>query len=181
MKKGKKNTQLEENSIQSCKEMYYKYRSLMYKVAYSMTKDAQYAEDCVQDAFLYLAENFERIDDIDSPNMRNYVCIVVKCIAIKRYRAELKTISVENIYNEKYEPAAEECYIRNCDIGFVRNAIDQLDDMYKVPLILKTIFGYKSKEIADIMNISDSNVRKRIYDAKKKMRKTLETNMQIDE
>ncbi len=181
MEKGVNNTNLKENRIQSCDDIYYKYGNLMYKVAYSMTKDAQYAEDSVQDAFLYLTENFERINDVDSPKMRNYVCIVVKCIAIKRYRAEMKIVDVENINVEKFEPAAEECYIRNFDIGLVRSAIAQLDDMYKIPLVLKIIFGYKSKEIANIMNISDTNVRKRIYDAKKKIRKTLETNMLIDE
>ena len=93
----------------------------------------------------------------------------------------MKIVDVENINVEKFEPAAEECYIRNFDIGLVRSAIAQLDDMYKIPLVLKIIFGYKSKEIANIMNISDTNVRKRIYDAKKKIRKTLETNMLIDE
>ena len=182
MNQKKANQRREETSSDRCSELYYRYERLMFKIAYSLTKDELYAEDCVQDAFLYIAENTDKIDDVTSSRTRNYVCMIVKYIAIKRYQEEKRTIPVGNIPEDGDTfPAAEEIYIRYRDIITLVKEINTLENTYRIPLILKTLLGLKSKEIADILDISDGNVRKRIYEAKKMVRSRLEPEMIIDE
>lgn len=62
------------------------------------------------------------------------------------------------------------------DIAELKLVIDTLSDEYRNILYLTYIFGYKSKEIAQIYNMSDSNVRKKIQFAKKEIINKLEKN-----
>ena len=61
-----------------------------------------------------------------------------------------------------------------CDAIVLASAIDSLTDDYKMPLYYHYVYGYTSKEIAQILDISDSLVRKRIQLAKKKLLTILE-------
>ena len=51
--------------------------------------------------------------------------------------------------------------------------IDTLSDEYRNLIYLTYIFGYKSKEIAGIYGLTDSNVRKKIQFAKNEIRNKL--------
>ncbi len=60
-----------------------------------------------------------------------------------------------------------------CDINLMMEAINHLDSKYRETLILFYIQGFSQKEIANIMNTSLSNVKLRLFRAKKLVRKEL--------
>ena len=59
------------------------------------------------------------------------------------------------------------------DICLLYSAIDKLKKNEKEVLILSELMGYKQKEVAEIMNISESNVKVIVFRAKKKLKELL--------
>ena len=55
----------------------------------------------------------------------------------------------------------------------VKKVLENLDDKYKIPLLLKFTYGYSTKEIAVFLNISEDNVGARIFRAKNMVKEGL--------
>ena len=79
-----------EEEKQSFKKLYYKYVHLMMDIAYKRVSNYSVAEECVQEAFFYVAKNFNKIDDINSTTTRNFLAVITDSFAIKAYHKENK-------------------------------------------------------------------------------------------
>ena len=55
------------------------------------------------------------------------------------------------------------------DYGWLWSAVNKLDAKLRIPLILKEVEELSIKEISDIMGLSTSNVKIRLYRARKKL------------
>lgn len=60
--------------------LYIKYCNDMFRVAYRVLKDWYLAQDAVQTAFLKLADNLDKIDEINCNKTRAFVVIIVRNI-----------------------------------------------------------------------------------------------------
>ena len=60
------------------------------------------------------------------------------------------------------------------DESDVMLALVQLDEKYRIPIVLHEIEGYSVKEIGRILGLSETNVGNRIFRGKKMLRKQLE-------
>lgn len=60
------------------------------------------------------------------------------------------------------------------DESYVLSELMQLDDKYRIPIVLHDIEGYSAKEIGKILNLSETNVRNRIFRGKAVLRVKLE-------
>lgn len=56
----------------------------------------------------------------------------------------------------------------------VMSELVQLDEKYRIPIVLHEIEGYSAKEIGKILDLSETNVRNRIFRGKAVLRKRLE-------
>ena len=70
-------------------------------------------------------------------------------------------------------PSPEANASQNDRMAVLRNAIDQLPDNLKAPLVLFSIEGLSQKETADILGTTPKTVELRVYRAKEKLRQTL--------
>ena len=68
-----------------------KYRAMMYSLAFSIARNADLAEDIVQEASIRLTKNATAIDNVNSDQTRNYVYTVVKNEALRIAAKEKKT------------------------------------------------------------------------------------------
>ena len=70
-------------------QIYYKYKGLMFHVAYGVLGQREDAEDAVQMAFEAIAKNIEKISSVDCPKTRSYIVIITerKAIDIQRTAA----------------------------------------------------------------------------------------------
>ena len=149
-------------------QLYEKYRNLMYHVAYQILGSHQDAEDAVHQAFLSIIQNFEKISLTECPKTRSFVVIITERKAIdllrnrNRHRAE--------VFDEQFcglafpapteEPPAE--------------AIAKLPASYREALLLRYDNGFTVREIAGLLKISESGVRKLLGRAKQMLRQLLE-------
>lgn len=56
----------------------------------------------------------------------------------------------------------------------VMSELMQLDEKYRIPIVLHEIEGYSAKEIGKILDLSETNVRNRLFRGKAVLRKKLE-------
>lgn len=148
--------------------LYHKYKNLMASVAVKRTSNQDDIEDILQDAFFYIANNFEKIGDIDSQKTKNFVCVITNGFAIRKYRKERRSAPTDDF--SEIADSELDAY----DIAELKILIDTLNDEEKNFVYLKYVFGYKSKEIARMYDVKDEYVRKKLQFAKRHIKAGLE-------
>ena len=143
-----------------------------------VTGSTEDAKDVVQEAFLraYTAlESFRR----DSA-FYTWLYRIAFRIAVSFHRKKKPTASLEKTSEVTgHEPVAEESAgpdsqaLSNERIELVRAAIAQLDDEYRVVIVLREIDGRAYDEIADVLNIPVGTVRSRLHRGRLQLREHL--------
>lgn len=157
--------------------LYEEHASWMYKVAYRILNDNQLAQDAVQEAFINISNNFERIIGTDSNKIRALFVIIVRNVAIDIYRQRKKhcSLSIEEIEEDLSESGSsvEEILVNNEAFARVAEKIKELHTPYADILSLKFFYHYEDEEIARILNITPQNIRTRLHRARKSLIKLL--------
>lgn len=148
--------------------VYHKYRYLMLHIAKQILHNHHDAEDAVHQAFVAIIENIEKISDVDSPKTRSFVVIISERKAIDMLRSNSRRSTVE--LNEDIAGIEMHFDLDNP----VAAAIAKLPVHYREVLLLRFDNGFTTKEIASMMNITDSGVRKLIARAKRALQEILE-------
>ena len=63
--------------------------------------------------------------------------------------------------------------IKNETLKQVSLAVESLDDIYRIPVLLKDFEEFSIREISDILKISESNAKVRIHRARIKLKSLL--------
>ena len=147
----------------------------MAKVASEKISTKEDIEDVLQDAFFYIAKNFHKIEDVDSPRTRHFVCVITEGFAISKYRKEKKYINALTL-DEAIDVDSADINFDLYEVAELEMALDSLSDEHKNLMYLTYVFGYSSKEITSIYNMTDANVRKKIQFAKIALRNKLDGN-----
>ncbi len=124
------------------------YRNDIYRYAYSITKDHQLAEDILQDTLVKISEKAYMYY---GGNERSYVMKIVHNLSLdylKKKNRETPTACVP--VNEEQPTAAFDDLIE-----LIPSSID------RQIVVLRIDLGYKIKEIAAILNMSENAVTKR--------------------
>ncbi len=153
-------------------KIYYKYRKLMKYIAFDILKDEQLAEDAVQESFIRLTRHLNRIEEVDSYKTKAFIILIIKSAAIDLSRKEKKQyleVLHENLENFSTSVTVED----NIETNEIAAKINELPIIYRDILQLKVYHNLSDKEIADVLKISNSAVRKRLERARKTFEKIL--------
>ncbi len=155
--------------------LYSLYAKAMYNICLRMTRNETEAEDVLQDAFTVA---FSRLRTF---RFESSFGAWLKRIVVNTCINHLKKRKVELVYTEdtKGEVEADEI-IDYKDIEFqvdrVRKAVEQLPEGYRVVFSLYLLEGYDHREIAEIMNISESTSKSQFLRAKMKIKEILSSH-----
>lgn len=75
------------------------------------------------------------------------------------------------IWAEMSDP--EEELLKSEGIGQLKRALESLDDRYRIPVLLKDIEGFSIREVAELLQLSESNTKVRIHRARVKLKSEL--------
>ena len=150
-------TEEEQSKFRQLYEQYY--RLMLYR-AREILYDDQLAEDAVEEAFLKIIKNFNKIGDVKSNKTKHFIVIVVESAAKDIWRKEKKH------HHESWEVLEE----RYCDQlaeqinepTTIEKAILSLPLTYQQVFHLKYGLGYDNKEIARMLGIKEGTLRQRI-------------------
>lgn len=155
--------------------IYEKYKGYIYSVSWNILKNVQSAEDNTQEVLTYIIDNFPKFSSLSEKDTKGLIFLTTSSIAKNSLRSNTR----HNLNAISYDPETmpeviDDSAFDLCDRTILASAIDSLSDDYKIPLYYSYVYGYNSKEIAKVLNISDSLVRKRIQLAKTKVLTILE-------
>ncbi len=154
--------------------IYSKYSHYLYTIGINILKDETYAADALQNCFLRIFENLEKIKDVDSNQAKSFVSIIMWNESIKIYRSKKNIDSKINSFDEALyvideSSDVEEIFARAEIKRDIRAYLDQLNEDESNLIILKYLKEYSNEEIAKILHISQDVVRKRLSRIRKKM------------
>ena len=159
---------VDEEQKDKFEQVYYKYRNLLFYIAYEILQNERDAEDAVQEAFLRVAKNIAKISDTYSNETKNFVVLITKREAMKIYNKRKKRDEDTDIKLEKVRVSEANM------VNAVKFAIEKMPYKYSSLLTLKYVMGYSGKEIAKITGLSETNVRQQLFKGRKLLESMLE-------
>ncbi len=133
------------------------------------------AEDVVQDILLKLWQQREDLKDVK--NLEAFAVASARNLSLDRIgKAEKKNISLdEEAYDkpDEWQLSAHERMEREERLHRVNEMINALPEKQRTVLQLRDIEGKPYKEIAEIMNISESDVKVNLFRARENLKKNV--------
>lgn len=71
-----------EQAQEAFSQLYNQYNKLVYFISMEQLKSRELAEDCTQEVFMYIAKNFDTIQNQSKEAVKGYIAAVAKSIAI---------------------------------------------------------------------------------------------------
>lgn len=132
-------------------KLYKNYKRLMFGIAYDILKNEQDAEDAVQEAFIRLADNIEKIADEDSPQARNFSVVVTRniCFNMLRKRHIETDIDDEVVCSDN---SAEDEVLSVQGVETLERALESLPEKYRDILYLTVYEELSLREAAKLLN-----------------------------
>ena len=138
----------------------------MYRYAAWLSRDKAIAEDVVQEALLRAWKSLEALRD-DAAAKQWLLTIVRRENARYFERRRLETVDIDNLTASQAALIAE---APDEELNDLREAIFELEDDYREPLVLQVLMGYSTNEIAELMGLKQGAVLTRLHRARLKLK-----------
>lgn len=150
-----------------------KSHSALRPLAFRLTRDAEEANDLIQDTLVKAFANKDKFTD--GTNLKAWLYTIMKNTFITNYHRLMKrkayidsTVQFSNVGDYTTDNAAN----TKITLDEIHASIDKLSYEYKTPFLMY-YKGYKYHEIADILNIPIGTVKNRIHIARKELKSSL--------
>ena len=157
--------------------IYNKYYNLMYKVAFSMLGDSEFAFDAVQNTFVKIAKNIKSLpSESDPAHEKGYIIKGVKHATInigKMASLKVHTIELEECYVPSSECSPAEIIIAEEDSRAIIDVMSKMNETYRDILILKYVNGLSAKEISEYLDISYNTVKSQLQRGTEMLKETI--------
>jgi RNA polymerase sigma-70 factor, ECF subfamily len=153
------------------------YSTALYRVAFSVTRNAAEAEDAVQETFLRVLRHGSRLGEI-----RDYrvwlVRIVWNIVLDKKRRAKTRPEGEDIADHARVlpscGPAADDTVISSQEHARILTLIDRLPAREREALLLSAVEELTTAEIAATLGTTESSIRSRIFRARRELSVLLE-------
>ncbi len=147
------------------------YSADLYRYAFWLCKDAQLAEDLVQESFM---RAWRALDQLEDPQAAKAWLIRILRRELSRHisKNRVEILPLESVA-ESLELMYEQPGIGAVESWTLQRALKRLPETYLEPLILQVLGGYSCDEIATLMDISPGAVMTRVCRARMQLREEL--------
>jgi RNA polymerase sigma-70 factor, ECF subfamily len=158
----------------------------LYSAALRMTRNQPDAEDLLQETYLRGYRGFDRF--AEGTNLRAWLFRILTNTYINTYRArqrrpvETDLADVEDLYLYRRlgsldavlaSRSAEDQLIDLFTDDEVKQALEDLPENFRIPVLLADVEGFSYKEIADMLDIPIGTVMSRLHRGRKAMQRAL--------
>jgi RNA polymerase sigma-70 factor, ECF subfamily len=145
----------------------------LYRFALSLTKNSSDACDLTQQTFFIWARKGEQLRDANKAKSWLFTTLYREFLRGRR-RADHLT-ALEDLPPGESDPAAPEVdIVTGMDAGLVVEALQEVEEVYRVPLTLFYLQELSYKEIADSLEVPIGTVMSRLSRGKAQLRAALE-------
>ncbi len=148
-------------------DLYHAYSKAMYNICLRMTGHSADAEDVLQEAFVQIFKNLDKLATDSSLTAWVKRIVVNHCLSYLRK----KKVYFEEVEDQEWksEDGVDEKE-HMLTVATVKEAIGQLPAGYRTVLNLYIFEDYSHREIAGLLNISESTVKTQYMRAKERVR-----------
>lgn len=152
-----------KNKSDAQRMLYDKHASMVYTVCYRYAKNAEDANDLLQDTFINVFSNLDKFSG--SGSFEGWVRRIAVNCSIRQYQKNERRIDKGDI---EYSPDAETYAdaIDHLSAEEIMRVINQLPDGYRIVFNMYAIEGFSHKEIAEHLTISESSSRSQLARAR---------------
>ncbi len=161
-------------------ELFQAYQAQVYRLAVTVLRDEYEAEDVVQDVFVRV---FERIGGYRGESAFTTwlkAIVVNRCRDRLRRRKVRRALSLDRLRGRASEDDLTELVARRQQRQSLWELVDQLDDRYRLPVILHYHEGLPCGEVARVLNLRVSTVYSRLNAARIRLRNMLQERAEMD-
>jgi len=188
--KNKDDFQLVDMSLKgkedAMEEIVNRYQKMVFSIAYKFVNDYDNAKECVQEIFINVFNNLKSFKKKSSFKTWLYrVSINTSITFYKKALKRKKIISIADVYDKsdsgsdiEFEPSDNKSipYKELAEqerLSLLREKIDEVKEIYRIPLILRDIEGFSYEEIANFLNVDLGTVKSRISRGREILRSKL--------
>ena len=159
-----------EEEKSKLEKLYYEYKKLMKYIAFEILDNNELAEDAVHEAFIKLTRHLKGIEEIKCHKTKAFIVIVIRSVCFDMLEKEkhYKHSSLTDI-----TISVPDGVLENLELEEICLIIKSLPDILRDIIELKVYYEKSDKEIADILGISHSAVRKRLQRARNALKERL--------
>jgi RNA polymerase sigma-70 factor (ECF subfamily) len=156
----------------------------LYNTAYRMTRNAEDAEDLVQEAYLKAYKYYEKFQE--GTNFKAWLFKILKNTFINNYRKkqlqppQSDFAEIEDAFESRVSEEAgrqikspEEVLLEDVLDEDVQRALNDLPPDYRMAVILADLEGFSYKEIAEILEVPVGTVMSRLYRGRKQLEEAM--------
>ncbi len=155
-------------------KLYNMYSYRVYRIAYNILRNNEDSQDAVQEVFMKVNDNLQKLYNFSMDKMTAYIVITTKRVAINMYRVNKRDherfTSVDTLESEI---CSDESVYDKIDYDDLVNRIKCLPPRYQEAMMLHYVSGYTGDEAAKIMGVSRSTLYEDLKHAKELLRKEL--------
>jgi len=154
--------------------------TLAFRVAYSVLRQREDAEDVAQEAFAKAYRSFEQLRDRE--RFRAWLVRMTWRLALDRQRANRRRLTrevladgdiVEADLQTRLEPQTTDPAVVQERAQHLWQAIDALPEKLRIVIVLAGIEGHDIREVAALLAVPDGTVKSRLFLARQQLRERL--------
>ena len=151
-------------------------KNMMYRLALRITLNSQEAEDVVQDVIIRIWKERERFDSGEIANLEAYAMRAVRNLALDRQALKVNQSKSLDTLSDGAEAiggtadSPEQDMLRTERLEGIRRLMAQLPEKQRTAMQLRDFEGRSYKDIAEVMQITEDQVKISIYRARQFMK-----------
>jgi len=153
------------------------YSATLYRVAYSVMRNAAEAEDAVQEAFLRVLKHREKLEEIH--DLRVWLIRITWNVVLDKKRRNKTRPENDDIADyvrvlPSADRGADDSLISSQEHRRILMLIDRLPHKEREALLLSAVQELSTVQIATVLGTTESSVRSRIFRARRELSALLE-------
>ena len=160
----------DENDKKAFEKLYKKHRNKAYLVAMDCLNNNALAEECLSEAFLSIARNFQIVNNLEPNKQLKYVVISIRNTSKDLLKKEKHNLNTEEYDDDSF--FTEEGFSEYSIVDW-NESIKMLGQTDKDILYFRCIMQLDYKEIAKTLGISQGAARVRVFAARENLKKLL--------
>ena len=146
--------------------------TLAFRVAFSVLRHREDAEDVAQEAFAKAYHSFRALRDREK--FRAWLVRMTWRMALDRQRANRRRSAKETLAEGRDAPTTAEAFEAHERAARLWDAIDALPEKLRIVVVLAGIEGHDVKEVAALLRLPEGTVKSRLFLARQRMRERLQ-------
>ncbi len=151
-------------------QIYNKYHKDMFRYAMSLSKSKSEAEDIVQESLLRAWSAIDKLNDINSS--KSWLLTIVKREFLRKIDFK-KRKREEELTEAEYSISSNFDMDKYAELNETIQTIMLLEEDYREILLLQSIYGYKVKEISELLEINENTISTRVFRARKQLKELM--------